>query len=197
MSLDTERRLYALEEEAKRRKTMGETAGGSGAAFPVTVSAGFRFFRTDLGFACYYDGTRWLTTHQYVAAPFQTAGSTVLDFTANSAGDVPIRIRADLGVYVDYIACTTRVLTTNSAVSFWAVKFDSYTTTFSASSVLRSFTTGATPDTVAAYTDHSGAVAGGSAAPANNGFFTLTVTKTGAPGTLRVLYAIYYRLIVT
>jgi len=176
---------------------------GRGTAFPtvgydgLAVGAGSRFFRTDLGWECYYDGARWLTAHQYVAAPFQTAGATLLDFTASSGGDVPIRLRTDFGTYIEHIAVTTRVLTTNSGASFWTVQFDSQTITFSASTAILSFSTGTTPDTANAYTNHAADVAAGNRAPANNGFFTLTVTKTGTPGTLRCLYAIYYRLIVT
>ncbi len=44
---------------------------GSDTAFPVSaditggLQASDRFFRTDLGWACYYDGARWLTVQEF------------------------------------------------------------------------------------------------------------------------------------
>src|SRR5689334_21629200 len=38
---------------------------GRGTAFPSSPAVNWRFFRTDLGFACYYDGAQWLSAHEY------------------------------------------------------------------------------------------------------------------------------------
>jgi len=42
----------------------GAVAWNSGTAFP-TAATGDRYWRTDLGLECYYDGTRWLTVQEY------------------------------------------------------------------------------------------------------------------------------------
>jgi hypothetical protein len=44
----------------------GAVAWNSGTAFP-TAATGDRFWRTDLGMECYYDGTRWLSTQVFTA----------------------------------------------------------------------------------------------------------------------------------
>lgn len=165
-------------------------AGGS--QFPTGISAGFLFYRTDLGWLCYYDGTRWLTVHEYEAAFF--AGDSI-DFTANNASAMIVRNRTDYAPYVTRVALTSRVITTNDANNFWSIVFVGYNLSFGAFTTLVTYTTAT--DTVNAYTTHESAL---TVAPANNTHFSISITKAGAaanPGTLRLLPAIFYRLIVT
>ena len=49
---------------------------GSGTSFLLSPSAGDRYFGTDLGWLCYYAGTRWLTMHEY-AVDLSAVGVTV------------------------------------------------------------------------------------------------------------------------
>ena len=187
MSLDTERRLYALEEDAKRRKTMGETAGGSGAAFPTGISAGFRFFRTDLGFACYYDGTRWLTENEYsVGRYFDTpaAGTYII---------APLH-----GLYAPYItrrATVVRTSATNTAVNYWNVTILGVDSAQAATTTVDVATTAAQ----AASTWATGsAVPSATSTPTNNAALDLNIAATGVPSILTAIgVTVFYRLIIT
>ena len=171
------------------RGTAMPTAGHDGAA----VQDGARFFRTDLGFACYYDGTRWLTMHEYSVVPFSAPAG--LDFAANDGTALVARLRTDDAPLFTRIAMTTRVLTTNSAVSYWTVLLVGYSITFGSSTTIVNYDTSA--DTVNAYTSHEGAPA--VVQPADYTHIALSVTKagaTGTPGTLRVFPSCFYRLII-
>lgn len=65
MSDDIIRRLRADDARLRQTETKESPLDSSGAAFPASPASGRLFFRTDLGFLCYYDGTRWLTVHEY------------------------------------------------------------------------------------------------------------------------------------
>ena len=55
----------ALDADKTKRITLAVTGGARGTSMPSSPATGDRFFRTDLGFECYYDGTRWLTTNVF------------------------------------------------------------------------------------------------------------------------------------
>lgn len=189
--LQTLRRLERAERTLERLQTVERPMAG-GTAFPSTPPTGFLFYRTDLGWLCYYDGTRWLTVHEYEAAFF--AGDSI-DFTANNASAMIVRNRTDYAPYVTRVALTSRVITTNDANNFWSIVFVGYNLSFGSFTTLVTYTTAT--DTVNAYTTHESAL---TVAPANNTHFSISITKAGAaanPGTLRLLPAIFYRLIVT
>lgn len=174
---------------------------GRGAAFPLTatlpggLAAGDRFFRTDLGFLCYYDGTRWLTVHEDSLALFSGGTlNTLLDFSATDSFAFVMRLRTDYAPYFTRCAITTRVLTTNNGANNWLIGIDAYNTSFSAGTTIYSFSTGTTPDTAATYTDHEGAAS--VPTPAHRTHLVLSVQKSGSPGVLRVFPTIFYRLVI-
>jgi hypothetical protein len=97
---------------------------GEGSAFPTlsiasgVLAAGARFFRTDLNFACVYDGTRWLTQAEYECnltpfaispLPFGTAGNTIL--LAPS--------RSDYAYYVTRARVYLFISPTNTGAAFY------------------------------------------------------------------------------
>jgi hypothetical protein len=165
---------------------------GRGTAFPstdITIAAGDRFFRTDLGFECYYDGARWLTV-QVVPMVLLPNRTTV---AANTIWDT--RVRTDMALYVEYYAISTNVAATNNGTNFWTITCQGVNLGLTAATTVYQPNTSA--DTAATETDHSGAVAAGSVAPANNAFLRVSANKTLTPGNLTLAVTAYTRLIVT
>jgi hypothetical protein len=166
-------------------KTLFNT-GMSGTAFPGASSTGDVFFRTDLGLLCFFDGTRWLTVHQYSS---EMAGVTL---TVGTTGNFS-RTRSDFALWFDRIAITSRVNTTNNASNYWTVKVRSYNPVVSAFIDILTFDTSG--DTVATYTDHSAVPT--TQNPANYGFEGINAAVTLAPGSINLYMTCFYRLIVT
>lgn len=171
-----------------------EGGTASGTSFPSSWPNNVPFLRTDLGFLCYYDGTRWLTVHEYERFLFGgTSANTLLDFTASDGFAFLMRLRLDYAPYFTRAAVTTRVSTTNNGSNYWTVSLDTYNLNFGAGTSIYQFNTSA--DTVNTYTDHEGNPS--TPNPSNRHHLVLSVQKSGSPGTLRCLPAIFYRLIVT
>ena len=165
-----------------------ESRGGAGTAFPSGIAAGFRFFRTDLGFDCYYDGTRWLTVHEYAAA-LNWFGLTALPYAGSGATLVLVPTRADYQLYVTRAALYAFTNGTNNGSNYWTFDLKD-----SADNVFWSPNTSA----VAAgqYTT-TAAIAAAAASP-SIAYFNMTATKTGAPTSVGALHCTaYYRIIVT
>jgi hypothetical protein len=184
----------SLRRDMDRVQVVERPLSGAGTAFPSSPATGARFFRTDLGLECYYDGTRWLTMHEYALGNFGgNTLNTLADFTASDSFAFLWRLRTQYAPYFTRVAVTTRVSTTNNATNFWTIGFDCYNISFGAGTTIYTFSTAA--DTVTAYTDHEGAPS--TPAPANNTHLALSIQKTLTPGALRILFQAYYRLIIT
>jgi hypothetical protein len=167
-------------------KVTGKITSG-GTSFPASPVSGDQYFRTDLGWLCYYDGTRWLTAHEF-AYFFPYASGFTVD---GDSGNGP-RIRADYAAYITRVAISTNVATTNSGSAYWtvtlkAVFFGTGVTT------VRTFNTSA--DTHDVWAEHDAAA--DTPNPSNAHSFTFYWAKTGTPGALAYSANIYYRLIVT
>jgi hypothetical protein len=159
---------------------------GVGTAFPGSPALNDRFFRTDLGWLCYYDGTRWLTENE-----FSFFYSLINVATVNSAA---IRLRGGTvyAPYFTYFSMYTYVFTTNDASNYWsfALKCGNLDT----STEITMATPDTHLDTVATFTDHSASV---NTAPAQTLTFRYKATATGAPGNYSLSFTIAYRLIMT
>jgi hypothetical protein len=164
---------------------LGKAKINCGTTFPLAPAAGDVYFRTDLGFECYYDGTRWLTTHEYAESVTTTL------FTANGNA-LASQARSDYAIYVTRVAISTDVLTTNNGTNYWTVTVRGLNAALTATTLL-TFTTAA--DTVNVFTNHEAAPATNT--PANRLFFDVLVAKTLTPGNIYTIVTIYYRLIVT
>lgn len=173
--------------------TGGGGGGGysEGTSFPGSPTTNQKFYRTDLNFLCYYDGTRWLTVEEYsipgtqaTVAPFPTAssGSQFAFFPA----------RTDFATYLTRLTISTYVNGTNNSSNFWTFAFGRYTSTAVFTSIL-SFDTHL--DTVNTMTDHSQVIN----APLNAAgiYMGLIPTKTGTPGNVFPFVNLSSRLIVT
>jgi hypothetical protein len=184
MSLDEERRLRDIQDRLTVRQP--ETAGGAGTAFPTGIAAGFMFFRTDLGFLCYYDGTRWLTVHEY-SATLVPYGRSAQPYSGGAGTLLIYPVRTDYVAYYTRAKAYLDVLTTNNGTNFW-----SFTLTVGATAAWAFNTSADAAGTALNKEDTTGGVTAGTT------FAKLDVSsKTGAPGTLAINVTYWYRLIVT
>lgn len=167
---------------------------GRGSVLPLTadivggLQTGDRFFRTDLGFACYYDGTRWLTTHEYsvTLTPF---GLNPLPFAGAGPNTILLAaLRTDVRAYYTRMALYMFTNTTNNAANYWVV-------TVGDSTAANFWVPDTHLDAVGQTTkDTANAVPGGASAT----YIGAQLTKVGAPGTVSALHVTgWYRLIVT
>lgn len=188
MSLDLQRDLYDLAARLERLEKP-DSGMASGASFPSSPSTGLLFYRTDLDLLCVYDGTRWITTDvmPMVLLPNR---STI---SVNTIWDT--RVRADLALYVDYIALSTNAAATNNGTNFWTITIQGVNLALSAATTVYNPNTSA--DTAGVETDHSGSVSAGSVAPSNNHYLRVSAAKTLTPGNLTIACTAYVRYIVT
>ena len=186
MSADLERRLAALERDLSDVRTR-EKLGASGTAFPTGPATNALFYRTDLDWWCFYDGTRWLTVHEYVhplGATVSTAAATNTDFV----------IRTDYAPYVTRVSVVSFVATTNNGANYWTVTISGLDGGKTSATTVLAFNTSA--DLVNNYISHEAAPS--TANPTNRTYWRMGLAITlGAPGVLTVGVALYYRLIVT
>ena len=188
INLDTQRQIAVLADQLERLRK-ADAGTPSGASFPTSPTTGFLFFRTDLGFLCYYDGTRWLTTHEYVLDADAAA------VPANNTAPYEWQMRQDYNPFFTRVTATVIVATTNNGTNFWTVRFRGLILDRSGATTIHDFTTAA--DSADGYLLKD-AVPTGSQTPANDNTVQVFVTQTLAPGALTIVSAsVAYRLIVT
>ena len=112
---DLLRELRANDARLRQTETKETPLFGSGATFPAAPATSRLFFRSDLGFWFFYDGTRWLSVHEYE--------SSMGIATATVAGTQLSRrpLRADFSVFVTYIVVNYRVTAPNSGAAYWTI----------------------------------------------------------------------------
>lgn len=165
-------------------------AWNSGTSFPANKATGDRFWRTDLGLECYYDGTRWLTTNVY---RIDMSVADVLHNTTTAA--VFLRATTADTTYDRWLVsyeCTTYVNATNNGSNYYSFDLRKATAAGSYSSIATFNTSG---DTVSNQTPHAAAL--GALLGNTNLWLDINVAKTGNPGGLRVVCAVFYRLVIT
>lgn len=189
---DMARQLQRLNQRIGQGEVSERPLSGSGTAFPASPPTSSRFFRTDLGFDCYYDGTRWLTVAEY-STPLIGSDNSVAFASRGTSGFLQYgRFRIDYAPYITRVVVATNVATTNNGTNYWTIKIQGVNTNFTAGTDLWTFNTSA--DSVATWTHHDGVTTN---VPANYHFAVTRVDTTLAPGTITVLPTVFYRLIVT
>ncbi len=186
--LDNDQRL-------RQTETKETALIGSGAAFPASPATGRVFFRTDLGWWCFYDGARWLTT-------FETAHPLAISDAANpvtyaGAGNTIVQrtpYRSDYSIYVTRVATVTLVATTNNGTNFWTYTLRAVVADGSSPTNIHTFTTAG--DAAGAQSNHDAAPSVAPPVFASRNYFDIVVTKTLAPGALTLWSTVYYRLVV-
>jgi hypothetical protein len=172
--------------DAQGRLTAAASASGSSNPAQPAYGNNVPFFRTDLGWWIYYDGTRWLTAFELP----MIYGQIVL---SNQDG-VQGNFRTDHAPYITRVSLVTRVPTTNNGSNYWTVVTHGWNAAMNAASNIDSFTTAADTVNVETPHDHAPSV---SATPANNLFGAFNATTTGSPGQLEIWFNILFRLIIT
>lgn len=175
---------YFLSYDAARDLGRGTTFPASG-DLPGGLMTDDRFFRTDLGWACYYDGARWLTLHEY-AQPLTDYRRATIPFSGASGVLQLGPVRTDgTNLAITRVAAYLDVLTTNNGSNYWTLAFKT-----SAGTTIQGFNTS---------TDSAGAAILKEYAInvpyADPTYITLEVTgKTGTPGSLVAHGVVWYRI---
>jgi len=181
---DLDRRLYTIE---KKNNRYPETGYPVVSTFPTGISSGFICYRSDLTWLCYYDGTRWLTTHEYPVS--------VIQVSAGAGTYVIGVIRQDYAPYVTRVIRHINVGVTNNGSNYWTVTVLGVNATQSASTNVDIATTAAQTASTWATSDGAPSV---TAVPANKAVFDFSLTATGAPSVIpAIVMSVHYRLIVT
>ncbi len=184
---DMLRLLYENEARLAQTETKEVPRLNYGTANPTNWPNNVPFFRSDLGWWIYFDGTRWLTAHEYemnmpaFGSPFPYAGGAPATLLITPS-------RTDYAYYLLGARSYTLVNTTNNGTNYWgfqllddnAVNLWAFDTSGQAAGAGTLQAQGV-----------MGAVALGS-------FLNLNiVTKTGAPGALAACsVTVWYRLII-
>lgn len=158
-----------------------------GSDFPASPVTNQQFFRTDLGFDCYWDGTRWLTKQRYRAAEMNR------DAQANAEERNILLKDTNWDIYMTQVSVNTYVDTTNNTSDYWTVEVQGHNLARSAESVFYSVNTAA--DSANTWTDHSGTAT--DASPTNQVEIIYDVSSNGTPGALNCRVQVYYRYIIT
>lgn len=177
---DNERRLAQTEVKEVARKSYG-TSNPTG--WPTNVP----FFRSDLGWWIYNDGTRWLTAHEYVLDA--DAATTPADLS----GPYEWQLRQDYNPYFTRVTATTIVATTNNGTNFWTVRFRGLALARGSATTIHDFTTSG--DSVANYSLKDATPS--TPTPTDDNTVQMFVQKTLTPGAITIVSAsVAYRLII-
>lgn len=189
-NLDEQRRLQRLDDQLERLRK-ADTGTPSGTAFPTGASTGFVFFRTDLGFLCYFDGTRWLTVHQYAESLIPAPGVVVPKTDATYVLNQSVCFNAaapDFGILFVAAYGWMFVATTNNGSNYWELEVTNTGTscgTFSTAADAANtnlFKSATTPVVLASGRQY---------------WQLRTSNNVGTPGALSFSFTVFYRLIVT
>lgn len=162
-----------------------------GIAFPGGPAAGDVFFRTDLGWLCYYDGTRWLTAHEYFI-PFGVVNNGAGVYAANiSIGITPVR--GDYPLYLTRVLRRTNVAATNDGTHHWYMEVRTWTGSWAF--VVDYGEVKTDLDTAGVETDHDTNV--NVVVSSTVRYIALYIFKNNTPGNLTGSFGLYHRLIVT
>lgn len=161
----------------------------SGTSFPTTAAAGDIFFRTDLGFLCYYDGTRWLTSHEL------SIGFVNADYAVN--GSTPSYFTLDFGYFPAFtrISVIQRVQTTNDLNNYWIVSLYTmdHADQFVTQEQIASWDSSLDPANL--YVNKL--ITPSAPYPTKHELIRYSATKNNAPGNLNHIYVtVSYRLII-
>jgi len=157
-----------------------------GTAFPANPQTGDLFFRTDLGFLCYYTGTAWLTVNEYSNSPQFATLST-------NASTIGFPVRAVYTPHITRVEIATNIVAPNSASAYWTIVVRGGSLALASLTDFLTFDTSA--DAAGSYVDHSSA-APNPVEPTYHHTFLFSGTKTNLPGNANVKCTIFYRLVV-
>jgi len=158
-----------------------------GSSFPLGPTTNDKFYRTDLNLLCYFDGTRWLTVHEYRAdfTPTNFSSTATLPATTNNYAYCSLPPGQ---IYITLLYASTRVPGVHNAANYWTFNFRDVLDT-----VLASFNTSAVDFSVSTYKRLSVNLN----AAADTEIIYLQLVKTGSPGGVYPLSSMNYRRVIT
>lgn len=159
-----------------------------GTSFPGSPTNGDMFFRTDLGWLCYWNGTYWLTAHEYEASWMTGQSFTI---TGGSTDIHPLR--SDYRFWITRYSFRVNANAPQDSSNYYNIALRSINSTFTAAAAYASFNTQAL--TTGAWNVAEAAV--GATHATYIYWLDWTANKIGSPGNILVVGTIYYRLIVT
>lgn len=162
----------------------------SGTSFPVSPATNDRFFRTDLGYLCYYDGTRWLTVNEYSSSIYDNE-----TFGSSDSTEAQLALSNTHNVYIKRLLCVVSVETTNNGSNYWTLSLIGGAQNYATE------TTFATMTTAAISADNYAAIeadASTNVDATNNKLWYIYLDKSGSPGDITLFsFTIHYRKIIT
>jgi hypothetical protein len=186
--LSMQRQIQELQDSLERLRK-ADAGAASGTAFPGSPPTNLVFYRSDLGLLCYYDGTRWLTVHEYYVPIILRQTFTLTNSLVEQV------IRTDYAPYFTRSVTLTNVAAPNSGAAYWTFTSAGINTARSASTTIETWNTSG--DTAAVETLRDNAP-NTSATIANRTLIRGVVQITaGAPGAITIAHALYFRLIIT
>lgn len=189
MSAELLRQLSDLNRRLERIERI-EKGGGSGTAFPSSPPTNLRWFRTDLGWWCYYDGSQWLTEDTWRADLF--TGVVVTGAGGNVIGP---DWRSDYAPFITRITISNSVATTNNGSNFWTILVRSYNATYGAATGIHQIDTSA--QTAGTWYQVDTSSFSGTGTPSNRAHLDTNFSVFGAPGNITATGVIEWRIIVT
>ena len=170
----------------------GGGGGGydEGTSFPGSPATGDKFYRTDLNWLCFYDGTRWLTCHEY-NEPISVQDRLQPAVTNNDNLGY-LAIRQDYLPYIQKVYGISVVITTNNGSNYWTA----LVATVNAAGTLTTLTSFNT-SADAAGTRYAKSMTVNQAMTSSMLTFQLSGQRTGTPGAFYPILSVNYRLIVT
>lgn len=157
-----------------------------GNSFPGSPVNNQIYYRRDLDWLCFYDGTRWLTTFEL---SMQVPSTTFSGSTSYALAS----FRTDYAPYITRLALSYYVATTNNATHNWTVAWRGVSASYGGATTILSQSTSA-----GAASTWTRVEAGPSnATPSNNAMLDFAITKNNSPGNLQTVGTLFYRLIVT
>lgn len=151
----------------------------AGTSNPGSPSSGDQFFRTDLGFYIYYNGTRWLTVDKYIQemAPFAVLAFNIAATQTSALRCYPF-LAPTYDFWIEEFRFTSTVVTTNDGTKYWTIALRNSGT----SDIGTPLTTAA--DTASATTRHTQTI--GALMGTATTHLSVDLTKTSTPGNIYI-----------
>lgn len=163
-----------------------ETGLYGGNSFPGSPVSNQLFYRRDLDWLCFYDGTRWLTTFEL---SMQIPATT---FSASTSSALAA-FRTDRAPYITRVALSYYVATTNNGSNYWDIVWRGVNSSYAGATSILSQTTSAGSANTWTRTE----AAASNSTPSNNAILDVNISKVNSPGNLQIIGTCFYRLIVT
>ena len=187
---DLMRKLKKLEVRIGRVEPKPPGGMPSGTAFPTSPPTGVLFFRTDINMLFVYDGSQWITAHEYVCVITYSTDLTATYAATTAAVRRGILRNSHIALLVRGEISTSLAAGTSDATNYWTVAV----VAANLGTTLWTFDT--KTDSAAATTLHTTTSFTQPASATD--LIRIDLTKTAAPPNISIVAAaLFYRIILT